>query len=102
MEPYSTKKRSVAIHATTWQDIVLVTKLYDKKYLWDLHIPYSKITSYCDEHGAMKRRVSVKYYALDSWTILTPILDPMMKPNFSRTANKSNDSPGKSTRKESI
>jgi hypothetical protein len=93
MRYYSTKKRFVATDKSTGYDIIAVTHLLDKKYLGDIRIPYSKVTSYFDDIGAMKHKISVSYYALDSWTTLIPILDPMIKQTPSRTAINTHDSP---------
>ncbi len=66
MRYYSTKKRFVATDKSTGYAIIAVTHLLDKKYLGDMRIPYSKVTSYFDDTGVMKHRISVSYYALDS------------------------------------
>lgn len=102
MRYYSTKKRFVATDKTTGYDIVAVTHLLDKKYLGDVRIPYSKVTSYFDATGIIKHRISVSYYALDSWTSLIPILDPMIKQTPSRTAIHTHDSPRRNQSWESI
>jgi hypothetical protein len=102
MNYYSTKKRFIATDKTTGQDIFLVTHLADKKYLGDIRIPFAKITSYFDQTGVMKHRISVSYYALDSWSTLIPILDPMNKHTPSRTAIQTHDSPRRNPKRQRV